>query len=329
MSLTIFVDKFNTNKNFTYASIGEALESIPDDCTEEIIINISPGRYNEKLMIERDNITLHGMGTQNTDTEIYYDDAAFDEMEDGTKRGTFRTYTIFAGANHIKITNLTIANTSGEPTVKGQAIALYADGDNIIVQNCALLGRQDTLFTGPLPPKEIQPGGFVGPRQFAERINGHQLYKDCYICGDVDFIFGSATAYFQGCTIESLPHYEYIATGQIQGYITAASTPSGQSFGYVFDNCHFISSSLPAGSVYLGRPWRNFAKSVFINCRMDSHIHEDGFHDWNKSEARDTVEYAVYNCTRNNEPFYPKAPFARVLKDTEIDIYNIDNVMNS
>lgn len=80
----------------------------------------------------------------------------------------------------------------------------------------------------------------------------------------------------------------------IQGYITAASTPESQEYGYVFSNCKLISKDCPPNSVYLGRPWRNYAKTVFLECALGNHIHECGFHDWKKEDARNTVLYAEY-----------------------------------
>lgn len=120
--------------------------------------------------------------------------------------------------------NLTFENSAGPGTKVGQALALYVDGDRIAFHDCRFLGNQDTLFTAPLPPKEIEPNGFVGPKQFAPRINGRHFYQRCYIEGDIDFIFGGATAYFEDCEFFS----KY--TGQpISSYVTAASTPEGQN----------------------------------------------------------------------------------------------------
>lgn len=150
---------------------------------------------------------------------ISFGDYGYEIMPDGIKRGTFRSYTFFVHAADVTLRNLTIENTAGDSKTHGQAIALYAECDRFIAESCRILGHQDTLFTGPLPPEEYEPGGFRGPTESAPRINGRQYYHNCYICGDIDFIFGSATAYFEGCTIASLG----------PGYVTAASTPEGQN----------------------------------------------------------------------------------------------------
>lgn len=283
-----------------YSTISDALNSIAPNNTKPVTIAIEPGIYREKLTINRPFVTFVGMGTDSSDVVLTFDDYAFDLMEDGMKRGTFRSYSVFIDTHDITMRNLTIENASGDSQTHGQALALYADGDRLFFENVRLLGHQDTLFTGPLPPKEKEPNGFIGPKQFAPRINGRQYYKDCYICGDVDFIFGSATAYFENCTIESLARYngeEAFTNGEprIQGYITAASTAEGQTYGYVFSHCNLISNGCPNASVYLGRPWREFAKTLFIDCTFGPHIHPERFHDWNKKEAHETIFYGEYH----------------------------------
>ena len=287
----------------TFPTVTAALESIPADYSGRVTILIAPGRYVEKITVNRPFVTLLGTGASNDETVLSFGDYAAASMPDGSKRGTFRSYSVFVDANDVTFKNLTIENDSGDSVTHGQAIALYADGDRLIFDSCRITGRQDTLFTGPLPEKELKPGGFIGPKQFSPRINGRQYYKNCYLCGDVDFIFGSATAYFENCTIESLRRFD--DDSQIQGYVTAASTPKGQEYGYVFFRCSLISQSCPPASVYLGRPWRNFAKTVFLECSLGAHIRPEGFDDWNKKEARATVLYAEY---RNYPESGPNAP---------------------
>lgn len=310
-----------------FSSIGSALAQIPANNTTPVIIEIAPGIYHEKLTINKPYITLRGMSESSSDTVISYDDYALDLMEDGSKRGTFRTYTLFIDTHDVTLQHLTIENASGDSATHGQAIALYADGDRLMIDSCRLLGHQDTLFTGPLPEKERQPGGFIGPKQFAPRINGRQYYKNCYICGDIDFIFGSATAYFEHCTLESLLRTktseqsdsvsDTSAFPPIQGYVTAASTPKGQAYGYVFSDCRFISKDCPAGSVYLGRPWRDYAKTILISCELGAHIHPAGFHDWNRENTHETVCYAEYAS-------YPAVSDCRPLSDQADFVQNLD-----
>lgn len=288
---TLYVSRTPADTS-AYPTISAALDAIPMDSNEPTCICLTPGIYHEKLTIDKPYVTLRGTGKSNKDVVLTYDDYALAPMADIGKLGTFRSYSVFIDAHDVTLQNLTIENASGDSLTHGQAIALYADGDRLVIDSCRLIGHQDTLFTGPLPPKEIEPDGFIGPKQFAPRINGRQYYKNCYICGDIDFIFGSATAYFENCVLESLHRTPNV--NDIQGYITAASTPEGQEYGYVFSHCKLISENCPPNSVYLGRPWRNYAKTVFLECSLGDHIHECGFHDWKKEDARNTVLYAEY-----------------------------------
>lgn len=316
-----------------FGSVMDALRSIPEDDHEPVTIYIAPGVYHEKITIDRAFLTLEGTGERKEDTVLTFDDYANDIMEDGMKRGTFRSYSVFIDAHDVTLKNLTIENASGDSLTHGQAIALYADGDRIVVDSCRLLGHQDTLFTGPLPPKEIEKNGFIGPKQFAPRINGRQYYKSCYICGDIDFIFGSATAYFEDCMVESLRHFPKGESedngGQIQGYVTAASTPEGQDYGYVFSKCRFLSEECPAGTVYLGRPWRDYAKTVFIDCHFDEHIHPALFHDWGKENARKTVFYGVGRSRKESSGgFSEKDDFVRELEEEEFSAFLKEKVLS-
>ncbi|GLC82788.1 pectinesterase family protein [Lacrimispora brassicae] len=269
-----------------FKSIGEALRSLPADHVSEQILYIHKGLYEEQITVTVPHVTFVGEDPENTilSCGLY----ARMVMEDGMKRGTFRTYSCLIDTHDFTARNLTFENSAGKGEDVGQALALYADGDRLFFENCRFLGNQDTLFTGPLPPKEIEPNGFIGPKQHAPRINGRHYYKNCYIEGDIDFIFGSATAYFEGCTFFS----KYTGK-EISSYVTAASTPKGQEYGYVMENCRF-ESNCPADNAYLGRPWREYGKTVLLNCYMDDHICKEGWHDWNKEEAHIHTFYAEY-----------------------------------
>lgn len=322
--LYVFSDKIKAGG---FSSVTEALRSIPEENQTPVTIFIAPGRYREKVTVNRPFVTLEGTGNKSADTVLTFDDYANDMMEDGTKRGTFRSYSVLVDANDVTLKNLTIENASGDSLTHGQAIALYADGDRLVVDSCRLLGHQDTLFTGPLPPKEIQKNGFIGPKQFAPRLHGRQYYKNCYICGDIDFIFGGATAYFENCIIESLRHFpEEEGDAPIQGYVTAASTPEEKQYGYVFSNCKLISKECPDGTVYLGRPWRNYARTVFLECSLGKHIHPALFHDWNKPDARSTILYGLYH--ENLQQKYPdRADFVQELEKEQLELYTKEKVL--
>lgn len=282
-------------------------------------IYIKNGTYKERIEITTDNITLTGESKEGVViTNDYY---ALMPMPDGKKRGTFRTYTILIHANHFHAENITFENSAGFGSVVGQAIAVYAEGDCISFRNCKILGHQDTLFTGPLPLKENMPGGFIGPTEHAPRVTTRQLYEDCYIAGEIDFIFGSATAYFKNCTLYALDK-----GSPINCYYTAPSTYEGQPFGYVFESCTFT-GNCPKGTCVLGRPWRIHAKAAFLNCEYSNQIIDEGFHDWNKPESHQTTFFAEYNG--HGEGYKPekRAPFAHILNDEEAAIYTKENIL--
>ena len=302
-----------------FNSIQQAVDSIPAGTPETIYIK--KGIYKERVEVRKNNISFVGESTDDTIiTESYY---ARMIMPDGSKRGTFRSYTFLVYADNFTASNLTFENAAGFGDEFGQAIAVYAEGDNITFRNCKILGHQDTLFTGPLPMREKQPGGFTGPTIDGIRRVVHQLYEDCYIAGEIDFIFGSATAYFKNCTLFALNRNQ-----EINAYYTAPSTYEGQAFGYVFESCTFT-GNCPPKSVALSRPWRIHAKTVLLNCSYSDQIIDEGFTDWNKPESHETVYYAEYNG--HGEGFKPekRAAYVHQLNESEAARYTLENVMNS
>lgn len=220
---------------------------------------------------------------------------------DGSLLGTFRTYTVLVDGNNITFKNCRFENNAGPGETKGQAIALYLDGDNIRLENCVLKGHQDTLFLAPLPEKEIIPGGFLGPKQFTPRTPRTVYFYDCIIEGGVDFIFGGATAYFTNCEFKSVE----------PGYIFAPSTPQNTDIGFVARNCRFTATAnVPKASCYIARPWRNYGKVSLTDCYLGEHIHPLGWNDWNKPESHKTVgftESGSYGpAAGSNRPDYVK-----------------------
>lgn len=335
----------HVSKNGTgdYHSMGEALKTIPLNNTEPVTIFLHKGIYQEKLVIDQPYITVIGDGAETT--VLTYADYARMKLPDQSYLGTFRTQTLLVYTHDFTAKDLAIENSAGYGKKVGQAIALYVDGDRNSFHRCRILGSQDTLFTGPLPPEPNLVGGFTGPLEYAPRINGRQHYLECYIRGDIDFIFGSSTAYFEKCElfsqkyvdeeehsadetkatnpfeeVKANPLEEVKATNpsedKIYGYITAASTPKGQEYGYVFDRCR-LTGDCPPNSVYLGRPWRNYAQTVFLECELGEHIRQEGFHDWGKAEAHSTIsfsEYRSYGLGANNTK---RASFSKELSERE------------
>ena len=229
----------------------------------------------QQIYISDSNITIE----DKTFSASYY---AKEDMSDGTKRGTFRSYTVLVDGDNVHFKNCVFENTAGPGKDVGQAIALYIDGDGITLEDCVLRGHQDTLFLAPLPDKEIIPGGFTGPKQFTERKRRTVYFKNCRIEGGVDFIFGGASAYFDNC--------EFISVEE--GYVFAPSTPEDVEVGFVARNCRFTASDgVEKGSCFIARPWRNYAYVRLEDCYLGDHIHPQGFDDWGKTEAHATVRF--------------------------------------
>lgn len=302
-----------------FKTMKEAINSIPSGNSEKTVINIKNGIYKEKLCIDMSNITL--IGEDKFNTILTYDDYAYKLFPSGEKMGTFNSYSTLIGGDNFTAENITFENSAGSGDIYGQAVAIYVDGDKARFKNCRFLGCQDTIFTGPLPPKPMSGDFFGGPKDRAPRRTVRQYYEGCYIKGDIDFIFGSATAVFKDCEI-----FSNNRDSEVNGYITAASTAQGESFGYVFINCKLTSDAAP-GSVYLGRPWRDFAKTTFINCFMGEHIIDEGWHDWDKCDARSTISYEEYNSSGPGGNPNKRASWAKILSYEEVMKDNIKDIL--
>lgn len=180
------------------------------------------------------------------------------------RTGTFRSQTLFLGGGSARLEHLTVENTAGDGADRGQALAVYADASRVCMVDVSLHGNQDTLFTAPLPLAVRQKNGFRGPRENTPRLDTKQYYRDCEISGNIDFIFGGANAVFDHCRIVPVAHRG------VTSYIAAASTPQGKP-GYLFANCT-VQGNSPAGSVHLGRPWRQYARVYWLDCDLSDEI---------------------------------------------------------
>ena len=255
---TIFVARDGTGE---FRTIDEAIEVCRAFMDYHKVIFVKNGTYKEKLIIPQWLQNIEICGESKEKTIITYDDHAnVKRPETGKPMGTFRTYTLKIEGNAITLKNLTIENNAAR---LGQAVALHTEGDRLLFINCRFIGHQDTIYTG---------------------VAGTRLYfKGCYICGTTDFIFGPSTAWFEDCTIESL----------VNSYVTAASTPKDQAYGYIFNNCRLIAKE-GVDQVYLGRPWRDYGYTLFMNCELGGHIRPEGWHHWEKQREQ-TARYLEYN----------------------------------
>ncbi|HHU73794.1 MAG TPA: pectin methylesterase [Clostridiales bacterium] len=300
-----------------YVSLQEAIDSLGPEGGR---IHIKNGIYYEKIHVRTNNITLIGEDPEKT--ILTFDDYALKETEEGEKLGTFRSYSFYIGAENFIAKNLTIQNTAGPGSKAGQAVAVYVDADRVAFYHCFLKAWQDTLFLSPLPPSPIIPGSFKGPGKNQADLCHRSYFYDCSIQGDVDFIFGGGIAYFDQCKIISND-----LNKDINGYVTAASTPQGQPWGFVFHRCSLVSDCKP-NSVYLGRPWRNYAKTAFISCDLGAHICKEGWHNWNKPESEATVCYEEYASVGAGANSFKRVPWSRQLSSKEAQTYTVLNVLS-
>jgi len=274
-----------------FASIQAAIDATKAFPDKRITIYIKNGIYREKVRIPSWNNKLSLVGEDPEKTIISWDDS-FSKIDRG-RNSTFYTYTLKVEADDFYAENLTVENTAG---MVGQAVALHVEGNRCMFRNCRILGNQDTLYL------------------FGE--NSHQYFRNCTISGTTDFIFGSATAVFEGCTIIS----------KKDSYITAASTNEGKEFGLVFLECK-LQAEEGLESVYLGRPWRPFAKTVFFECQLGKHICPEGWKEWSNAENKSTAFYAEYNNSGEGSVIKDRVAWSHQLNDAEAKKYNAKNIL--
>jgi len=226
--------------------------------------------------------------------------------EDGKPYHTFRTSTLLIDGNDIILDNCLIENTAGKGKDVGQAIALYLDGDDIVVKNCKIIGHQDTLFLAPLPEKEREVDGFLGPKQFTPRTKRTFKFENCYIEGGVDFVFGGATAYFDNCEFCS----------NEKGYVFAPNTPKDVEVGFVCNNCKFTcKDEVEDESCYIARPWRDYAKVTINNCYLDRHINKKGWIGWRQDEPLETTKFKEVNSYGPGSDDNSRPSWVEVVRD--------------
>lgn len=247
-----------------FRTIDEAVEVCRAFMEYHKVIFVKKGTYKEKLTIPAWLTNIEICGEDRDNTIITFDDHAnILRPETGKPMGTFRTFTLKIEGSSITLKNITVENNAAR---LGQAVALHTEGDKLTFVNCRFWGNQDTVYTGGKLTR--------------------LYFKDCYIEGTTDFIFGPATAWFEGCTIKS----------KINSYVTAASTPAEVPYGYVFNHCTLTADST-ATQVYLGRPWRPYAYTLFMNCNLGSHIRPEGWHNWGKTSNEQTARYLEFHNT--------------------------------
>jgi pectinesterase len=275
-----------------YKTVQEAVMAVPAGSIESpVVIRIKPGIYRELIYVQREKRFFKFIGENAEKTILTYDLNANLIGKDGKPIGTFRTPSTIIDADDFTAENITFENSAGPV---GQALALRVDGDRVVFRNCRFLGWQDTIFLN----------------------RGRHYFENCYIAGHVDFIFGAATAFFERCHIHSLRN----------GYITAASTPDNQPYGFVFSNCR-ITGETPELRTYLGRPWRGFASVVFLNTEMSEVVRPVGWHNWNLPEREKTSRYAEFNSTGSGANPKARASWSKQLNRAEAKSITLRRVL--
>ena len=282
---TIVVARDGTGQ---FRNVADAIEVCRAFMDYHKVIFVKKGIYKEKLIVPQWLTHIEICGEDRDQTVITWDDHA-----NINKMGTFRTYTLKVEGSDITFKNITIENNAAR---LGQAVALHTEGDRLTFLNCRFLGHQDTVYTG---------------------VAGTRLYfKDCYIEGTTDFIFGPSTAWFEHCDI-------YCKAGS---YITAASTPQNQPFGYVFNQCS-ITAAEGVTKVYLGRPWRDYGYTLFMNCDLCKEICPEGWHHWEKHREQ-TARYLEYNNRGDGATTTQRVPWSRQLTKKEASKITPEAVFN-
>lgn len=284
---TIVVSRDGTGN---FRTLQEAIESARAFMDYTVTIYVKNGVYKEKVIVPSwvENIDI--IGEDRDKTIITYDDHA-----NINKMGTFRTYTVKVEGSDITFKNLTIENNAAQ---LGQAVALHTEGDRLKFINCRILGNQDTIYTGA---------------KFTRLC-----FKDCYIDGTTDFIFGPSTALFEDCIIHS----------KRNSYVTAASTPKEAKYGYVFKHCK-LTAEPGVDKVYLGRPWRPYAYTLFIECELGKHIVPAGWHNWGKQSNEETARYMEYKNTGEGANASERVAWSKQLTKKEAEAVTVDAIFRT
>jgi pectinesterase len=287
---TLFVSRDGTCE---FRNISDAIDVCRAFMEYHKVIYVKKGTYKEKLVIPSWLTNIEICGEDRDNTIITYDDHANIKLPGSVKgMGTFRTYTLKIEGSNITLKNITVENNAAR---LGQAVALHTEGDRLVFVNCRFLGNQDTVYTG---------------------VGGTRLYfRDCYIEGTTDFIFGPSTAWFERCAIFC----------KINSYITAASTPADQPYGYIFNHCT-ITAAEGVDKEYLGRPWRPYAYTLFMNSDFGGFIRPEGWFNWSNPANEKTARYLEYNNRGAGATNTQRVGWARQLTKKEAATITLQNV---
>lgn len=255
-----------------------------DACVPHGTVFIRPGIYREKLHLDAGKDGVMIVGDDSLTTVLVFGDHPGMVGADGDSINTRNSYSFRVDADGVVLRDITIRNDAG--FTAGQAVGLEARGDRLVALGCRIMGNQDILFLNS--------------------DKSRQYYKDCYIEGTTDFIFGPATAWFEHCHIHSKKN----------SHVTAASTPADHRFGFVFDSC-MLTGDPGLDRVSLGRPWRPYACVLYMHCWLGSQIMAAGWANWNKTDNYKTARYAEFEDVGPGARPALRVPWSRQLSASE------------
>ncbi len=282
----------------SFPTVQAAVEALPESGGE---IALDPGVYREKLTIAKRSVWLRGLGKRSQDVVVVWGDS------NASVGGTIKSASVTVTGDNFRADNLTIENDwSQHHEQQSQAVALSVSGDRAVFRRVRLLGAQDTLHAGD----QCKPGaGCTVSRQY---------FRDCFIEGHVDFIFGDSNAFFDRCEIRAIAHDEAMLTAHRD------ETPDVDR-AYVFDRCR-ITAERDAKKIWLGRPWREFARTIFTNTRIDARVEPAGWREWTVGETNrlSTAFYAEYRSSGRGARTKQRDPHSHQLTKREAARWSAD-----
>jgi len=294
---------FSQTKNITvakdgtglYTSVQQALDAVPEGNIVPTTIIIKKGIYKERLVLAAGKNKVHLIGEDPSNTILTFDNHTGSILPNGDTVNTYTSASFFIHANDFSAENITIDNNAGFNA--GQAVAVFAQGDRLAFNNCRFTGFQDVLFCS------------------AE--NSRQYYRNCYIEGTTDFIFGPATVVFQDCHIHSKKN----------SHVTAASTPATKAYGFVFLDCK-LTGDTSLHNVSLGRPWRPYASVSYLRCEIGPHIIPEGWNNWKNPANEATARFSEYRNSGAGAQPAQRVAWSRQLTDDQAKLFTLKNIFN-
>ena len=276
-----------------YTSLQACFDALPAKSKEWRTIYVRPGVYREKLTLDvyKDKVAVVGTGETPDEVLLVWNDYS-GKVVDGYEMTTYDCWTFSVQADEVFLRNLTIRNDAGRV---GQAVALETRGDRIWIDRCRIEGNQDTFF----------------PKNYVARV----MVTDSYIDGTTDFIFGPSIVLFDHCHIHA----------KSDSYITAASTTERNKYGFVFRDCR-VTTADNVTKLYLGRPWKSTARTVWLRCELPAAIRPEGWHNWNDPNREKNSYYAEWQCTGEGADRSSRVAWSHALTDEEAADYTEDNI---